>query len=64
MESLNILELAVIYSALDERIERLKALRSDEVDMMLAGEIKISESLLKKAKTLYLSKGGPASQVN
>ncbi|MBQ4050233.1 MAG: hypothetical protein IJD13_01250 [Oscillospiraceae bacterium] len=64
MESLNILELAVIYSALDERIERLKALRSDEVDLMLAGEIKISESLLKKAKTLYLSKGGPASQVN
>lgn len=64
MENLNMMELAMIYSALDERIERLKSCLSDEADVKLSGEIAISESLREEAKNLYLSKGGPASQVN
>ena len=49
----NLLELAVIHTALQERCERLQEIYSqDNSDIKLYGEIKSSQSALEKVKEL------------
>ena len=58
---LSILELAVTFTALEERIERLKKIPNPENDIQLFGEIESSEAARSKIKQMYLAKGGPAN---
>lgn len=58
MNNLNILELAVIHTSIQERLERLTEMQKADSDIKLKGEIDISLSLIDKIKTVYISKGG------
>lgn len=58
MERFSILELAVIYSALNERFERLEKLHKSNDDIKLKGEIELTNRSMTKVKDMYLSLGG------
>lgn len=58
MKDLSMMELAVTYTALQERIQHLRALPDAESDVQLQGEIFLSESACAKVKALYVSKRG------
>lgn len=58
MERFSILELAVVYTALNERLKRLKELHMSDDDVKLKGEIELTESSMTKVKNMYLSLGG------
>ena len=58
MELFSILELAVIYRALNERFERLEKLHKSNDDIKLKGEIELTNRSMTKVKDMYLSLGG------
>lgn len=53
-------ELAVIYTALQERCERLEQLYSHDKSVKLKGEIEFTKSAIDKTKKIFLSIGGSA----
>lgn len=55
---ISMIEFAVIYSSIAERLQRLESLAINDDDVKLKGEIISSKSALKKVETLYLSTGG------
>lgn len=57
-DSFTLLELAVMYTALQERCERLEQLYSQDNDVKLYGEIQSTKSALDKTKHIFISTGG------
>lgn len=54
---LSILELAVIYTSLDNYISKLEKIAVND-DIKLKGEIEITKQAQKKIKEIYLSQNG------
>lgn len=53
-----ILELAVMYTALKERHERLQKLFTNDNDVKLEGEIESTKLAIEKVKKMFISKTG------
>lgn len=58
LNDLTILQLAVLYASVDERLERLNKQYKVDKDIKLKGEIELSMQLLSIIKNEYTAKGG------